>query len=126
MRTGFEAVRIAWPAYVVPLLFALSPSLLLAGSPVENVTAAVTAAAGVMLITAAIVGYAGGLLTPLLRLTIAAAGIALLLPPAMIPMAPLVYLVAAAVAGAAWFASRGAKGTAGSPLSAPLGEGAKK
>ena len=126
MRTGFEAVRIAWPAYVVPFLFALSPSLLLAGSPVENVTAAVTAAAGVMLITAAIVGYAGGLLTPLLRLTIAAAGIALLLPPAMIPMAPLVYLVAAAVAGAAWFASRGAKGAAGSPLSAPLGEGAKK
>src|SRR6056297_2343520 len=107
MRTGFDAVRIAWPAYVVPFLFAASPSLILAGGPVENILAAVTAGGGVVLVTAAIVGHAGGALDWRLRWAIALAGAALLMPPSLLPAATLIYLVAAAAGIALWFVSRG-------------------
>lgn len=110
MRTGFEAVRIAWPAYVVPFLFAASPSLILAGGPVENVLAAVTAGGGVVLITAAIVGHAGGALPLKLRLPIAVAGIALLMPPGLLPAATLIYILAAAAGIGLWLLSRNAGG----------------
>lgn len=105
MRTGFEAVRIAWPAYVVPFLFAASPSLILAGEPLENTMAFVTAAGGVTLITAAIVGFAGGVLTLPMRLTVAFVGIVLLLPPDLLPASGLLSLAAAAAGIGLWIAS---------------------
>ena len=57
MATGWEAVRIAWPAFLVPFLFAASPQLLLYGSPLDDVLVISTAVVGVYLITAGIVGY---------------------------------------------------------------------
>ena len=46
MRTGFEAMRFGWTAYVVPVLFVASPSLLLIGSPQEVAIAVVERRAG--------------------------------------------------------------------------------
>ncbi|MDE0943462.1 MAG: TRAP transporter fused permease subunit [Alphaproteobacteria bacterium] len=80
MRTGFEAVRIGWPAYVVPFLFVLSPNLLLAGGWAGNLYAAVAATAGVFLGTIAVVGYFQYTLGPAMRLAFALAGLALLMP----------------------------------------------
>jgi TRAP-type uncharacterized transport system fused permease subunit len=112
MRTSVEAVRVGWPAFVVPFLFAASPSLLMMGTPVWNVVAAVTACAGVALLTAAVAGFAAGPLAPGLRLAMAVPGVLLLLPPELLPLAPLVYLLAAAAGAGLWWLSRPRPGTA--------------
>ena len=98
MQTAVESVRVGWPAFVVPFLFAASPSLLMQGTPLDNAIAAVTACLGVALLTAAVAGYAAGPLRPWMRLALVLPGFLLLLPPEMLPMAPLVY-AAAGVAG---------------------------
>src|SRR5439155_24180084 len=56
-RTGLTATRIGWAAYIVPFLFALSPSLLLRGQPLAIAWAALTAAIGVWLGTLGAVGH---------------------------------------------------------------------
>jgi len=81
MRTGFEAVRIAWPAFVVPFLFVASPALLFDGTPIEIGIALVTALIGVWLATAGITGYLGRRLGWPVRLALVAAGVAALWPP---------------------------------------------
>jgi len=88
MRTGVEAVRIGWPAYVMPFLFVLSPHLLLAGSWAENMYAAVAATAGVYLGTVAVVGFHQRPLGAPLRLAFAFAGLALLTPEGLFAGAP--------------------------------------
>jgi TRAP transporter 4TM/12TM fusion protein len=80
MATGFEAVRIAWPAYLIPFLFAASPPLLLDGPLPAVAMTVVTACIGVYVVTAAIVGYQRRPLSGLARLVIGASGIAILLP----------------------------------------------
>ena len=102
MRTALEAVRVGWPAFLVPFLFVASPSLLLAGTATENLIAALTAAGGVALVTAAITGFAAGPLSVPLRLGVATAGLLLLLPPELLPAAPLLYLAAAGAGVLLW------------------------
>jgi TRAP transporter 4TM/12TM fusion protein len=106
MRTSVEAVRVGWPAFVVPFLFVASPSLLLAGTPVDNVVALVTACLGVTLLTAAIAGFAAGHMTLPQRALMTVPGVLLLLPPEMLPAAPLVYLSAGAAGIVLWRATR--------------------
>lgn len=89
MKTGIEAVRIGWPAYVVPFLFVLSPHLLLAGSWTENIYAAVAATAGVYLGTIAVVGFCRRALAAPLRLAFAISGLALLMPESLYSGAPI-------------------------------------
>jgi TRAP transporter 4TM/12TM fusion protein len=89
MRTGFEAVRIGWPAYVVPFLFVLSPHLLLAGSWTDNIYAAVAATAGVYLGTIAVVGFYRHTLALPMRLAFALAGLSLLMPESLFPGAAI-------------------------------------
>lgn len=57
MRTGFEACRFGWSAFVVPFLFVLSPTLLLIGPPASVALAVVTAALGIWLASIAVIGY---------------------------------------------------------------------
>ena len=57
MKVAVTAVRYGWPAFIVPFLFVLSPSLLLQGSVGEIVLTAVTAVAGVWLASLAVGGY---------------------------------------------------------------------
>lgn len=80
MRTAWEAMRFGWPAYVVPFLFVLSPSLLLIGDAGEVVLAVTTAVAGVWLASIALVGYLFRPLPALPRSLFALGGLALLIP----------------------------------------------
>ncbi len=89
MRTGFEAVRIGWPAYVVPFLFVLSPHLLLAGEWTGNIYAAMAATAGIFLGTIAVVGFFHHTLSLPVRLLLACAAMALLIPDGLAPGGPL-------------------------------------
>ena len=92
MKTGVEAVRIGWPAYIVPFLFVLSPHLLLAGSWTENIYAALAATGGVYLGTIAVVGFYRHELHTLLRLAFGLAGAALLVPEALSSVAQMINL----------------------------------
>lgn len=99
MRTGFEAVRIAWPAFVVPFLFVASPALLFDGSWGAVALALGTALFGVYLVTAGVVGF---LVRPVwlpVRAVLIAAGVAALWPPGA-PYAIGVMLVGVAVGAA--------------------------
>jgi TRAP transporter 4TM/12TM fusion protein len=81
MKTGFEAVRFSWAAYIVPFLFVFSPTLLLQSPSISaTVLAVVTAIAGVWIVTAGVVGYLFGRIGALERVLLTAAGIALLIP----------------------------------------------
>jgi TRAP transporter 4TM/12TM fusion protein len=80
MRTGFAATRFGWTAFIVPVLFVYSPSLLLIGSTFSVIITFVTAVFGVGLISCASVGYFQRPLGLPVRLIIAAAGLASLIP----------------------------------------------
>ncbi len=80
MRTGFAATRFGWTAFIVPILFVYSPSLLLIGEPLEIAVAVCTAMFGVWLVSCASVGYFMRAITPSGRLLFAAAGLAALVP----------------------------------------------
>ena len=59
-QSGWEAVRIAAPTYIVPFMFVYDPSLLLIGGWVSSLTAFVSATIGVMCFAAALQGYFTG------------------------------------------------------------------
>lgn len=56
-QTGWEAMRIAAPTYIVPFMFVYEPSLLLIGGWGPAITACVTASIGVVCFAAALQGY---------------------------------------------------------------------
>ncbi len=85
MRTGFEAMRFGWPAYVVPFLFALSPSLILRGPLGLTIVSVVTAVIGVALISVAMTGFYRRTLTLAERLLIGVTGLLVLLPYDAVP-----------------------------------------
>lgn len=80
MATGFEAVRIAWPAFVVPFLFVASPALLLTGTTGDIVLAVLSTGIAVYLVTAGLVGFLTTALTGPARLILLVAGVALMWP----------------------------------------------
>ena len=80
MRTGWEAMRFGWLAFVIPFLFVLSPTFLLRGTFGEIVLSLSTGLVGICCISASIVGYALRRLRPLQRVILGLAGLALLLP----------------------------------------------
>ena len=106
MATGWEAVRIAWPAYLVPFLFAVSPALLLAAPPVESLLAVLTALAGIWVVTGAIVGFFRVPLAPAERLLLGAAGLAALVPHDLGPVAAWANLAGLVVAALVWTTRR--------------------
>ncbi|MBT7031040.1 MAG: TRAP transporter fused permease subunit [Rhodospirillaceae bacterium] len=83
MATGWAATRFGWSAFVVPVLFVFSPSLLLDGAPLELVHDIGSAVAGVWLVSVAIVGYFRRLLTMYMRWVFAVTGFLLLIPATM-------------------------------------------
>lgn len=82
-RTSFRAVRLAWPAYVVPVLFALSPALLMRGGIAASGFTAITALLGTGAISCAAASFARGPLSAAERAAFAVAGLALLMPPGL-------------------------------------------
>jgi TRAP transporter 4TM/12TM fusion protein len=57
METAISACRIGWVKFVLPVMFVLSPTLLLIGTPFEIVRDVVTAFIGVYYVTVGIVGF---------------------------------------------------------------------
>lgn len=80
MATGWAAMRFGWSAYVIPILFAFSPTLILIGEPAEIAFAVATAGIGVWLVSAALAGYFARLLSPARRGLFAIAGLMALVP----------------------------------------------
>ena len=54
---GWESMRVAAPAYIVPFMFVYEPSLLMMGDWVTIVTSTLSATIGVMCLAAGLVGY---------------------------------------------------------------------
>lgn len=93
-KTGWTATRVGWCSYIIPFLFALSPHLLMQGNTVDVALSVVTAALGVWLGTAAVVGYLRDALPMPLRLVYGAVGLVLLVPIDAYPGAGLANLAA--------------------------------
>ena len=79
-KTGWTATRIGWAAYIVPFLFAVSPSLLMHGDPLVIVWALITAALGIWMGTVGVVGHYSGPIRPAVRILFIVAGVLLLIP----------------------------------------------
>jgi TRAP transporter 4TM/12TM fusion protein len=79
-KTGWTATRIGWAAYIVPFLFAVSPSLLMEGSPWVIAWSVATAAAGIWLGTLGVVGFFYAPIGAVARVLFVAAGVLLLIP----------------------------------------------
>jgi len=80
MRSGWSSVAFGWTAFVVPVLFVLSPQLLLIGDAWGITVATVTAIAGVWLVSISIAGYYVRALSNWTRFAFAAAGLLALIP----------------------------------------------
>lgn len=113
MATGWEAVRIGWPAYLIPFFFAASPALLFDGTNWEIILTAGKALIGVYIVTAAIVGFLKRPLNPLERILLAICGVAVLFPSDILMGGAWLNGTGLALAAVFWlFASRK---TAGAP-----------
>jgi TRAP transporter 4TM/12TM fusion protein len=84
-KTGWTATRIGWAAYIVPFLFALSPSLLMKGEPLAILWAVLTASLGIWLGTIGVVGYLQRAVGPAARALFIVAGVLTLIPFDMFP-----------------------------------------
>lgn len=80
MATGWAAMKFGWSAYVIPVLFVFSPTLILIGEPHDIALAIVTAVIGVWLISAALAGYFSGMLGTGMRIAFAVFGMLALVP----------------------------------------------
>jgi TRAP transporter 4TM/12TM fusion protein len=99
-RTGFEAVRLATIAYVVPFIFVYHPVLIWTGSPWRIALAAVTALVGCMAIGSALMGYMVTRLNWPMRLALLVGAFALLTPGAGTDLWGGIFL------GAVWITQR--------------------
>ena len=79
-KTGWTATRIGWAAYIVPFLFAVSPSLLMMGDPLVIAWAVISAALGIWMGTIGVVGYFYAPIPPGRRALFVVAGVLLLIP----------------------------------------------
>ncbi len=79
-KTGWTATRIGWASYIVPFLFAVSPSLLMQGDPLTIAWAVFTAGLGIWMGTIGVVGYYARPIPPGLRAAFIVAGLLLLIP----------------------------------------------
>ena len=96
MRTGWEACRFGWSAFIVPFLFVLSPTLLLIGPADAVALAIVTAVLGIWLVSIAIVGYFMRPLSGSLRLAFGVSGLLSLIPAGAFPGAVITDILGAA------------------------------
>jgi TRAP transporter 4TM/12TM fusion protein len=85
MKTGLAATRFGWTAFIVPVLFVFSPSLLLIGSPFTVASATLTALLGVWLVSIAAIGHFLRPLSVPLRLLFVVLGFAALTPADLFP-----------------------------------------
>ncbi|HZD89280.1 MAG TPA: TRAP transporter fused permease subunit [Pseudolabrys sp.] len=127
MKTGFVAMRMGWVAYVIPFMFVLSPTLLGVGAPWKIGLNATTAVVGVYVVSVAMTGFFARPLGPLPRVLLGVAGLAALFPDTAIGMDGIIdtagMVLAIAVLGREWLATRGPPTTATTPLTPPPATG---
>jgi TRAP transporter 4TM/12TM fusion protein len=99
-KTGWTATRIGWAAYIVPFLFVMSPSLLMAGNPLVIAWAVLTAGLGIWMGTIGVVGYFYAPLSPGRRWLFVVAGVLTLIPADMFPGAVYTDVVGLALGAA--------------------------
>ena len=99
MRTGFEAVRFGWLAYMIPFLFILSPGLIMQGPLSGILYSFVVTVAGVWLFSIALIGYFVSPMSWTKRLAFAVAGLAAMSPTTAL-VSPVIVNLAGIVAGA--------------------------
>ena len=99
-RTGWSAIAISTPAFVVPYMFVLDPVLLLQGAAIEVLSALATAIIGVAAVTAAIIGYTWRRLGILPRLSLAGGALMVLHPGFATDAAGMAILAATLALGA--------------------------
>lgn len=80
MRTGFEAMRLGWCAYLVPFLFVYHPALLLKGSLMDITITLIAVVFALLLISAALAGYARRSLAGATRIMLIMIAVPLLFP----------------------------------------------
>ena len=85
IKTGFASCQFGWIAFVIPFMFAYSPSLLLIGDTGEVIWAVLTATFGMWLVSAALAGYFVNRLSTPMRITFVIAGILALIPAGAFP-----------------------------------------
>jgi len=95
--TGWAAMRVAAPAYIVPFMFVYEPALLLIGDWTTAAHAAASATLGVVLLAAGLFGYLLRPATPWQRAVLIAAALLLIKPGWMSDLGGLA--LAALVAG---------------------------
>jgi len=119
METALMSVRLGWTSLVVPVMFVMSPDLIMQGSPLNAGIAFVTGVAGVWLATVALVGYFMRPLRWLMRFNFLIAGIALLIPARAFPGADTLELAgivfAAMLVGGELWARQRLRATARNP-----------
>lgn len=86
MKTGFEAMKLGWLAYVIPLLFIFTPALLMNASAFDIGVTFIIAVIGVHFISVSAVGYFSGHLTYRMRLPMLVLGIVIIMPPTWLDM----------------------------------------
>jgi TRAP transporter 4TM/12TM fusion protein len=111
MRTGWEACRFGWSAFVVPFLFVLSPTLLLIGPADAVALAILTAALGIWLTSIGLAGYFMRPMGPGLRVAFGVSGLLALIPAGAFPGAAITDAVGSAagvalIARELWLAGR--------------------
>jgi len=97
-RTGWQAMRVGWCAFLLPFLFAVAPSLLMQGAAIDIVLSLLTALGGVFLGSAAVVGFLWRPLGGMMRVVLAVLGVGLLVPVDMVGWAGSLNLACAAAA----------------------------
>ena len=99
MKTGFAAMRFGWLAFVIPLMFVGSTTLLLRGDASMVVIDLVTALIGTWIVSVAMMGYLIRRLGVVQRIVLGIAGIVLLVPLGLTEHAGPANIAAALVIG---------------------------
>ncbi|HBT34291.1 MAG TPA: hypothetical protein DEB15_16430, partial [Pusillimonas sp.] len=79
-KAGWAATRVGWCSYIVPFLFALSPSLLMEGTLTSVLWTVTTASIGILAGTVAVVGYFSTAVNSGYRVLFMVAGLLMLIP----------------------------------------------
>ncbi|ATF20623.1 TRAP transporter permease [Phaeobacter gallaeciensis] len=85
--TSKEAMKLAWPAYLVPFLFLFAPGLILEGDLLSALWAIATALVGIFMVTASFVGYFFGKRSGMFRVILGIGGALCLIPSGLHPAA---------------------------------------
>ncbi len=82
-RVGYQAMRLGIVTFLIPIVIAYNPALLLIGTPAEITIAAITAVVGIIAVSAALEGYFWSNLNWVQRIAFGAGGLGMFVPGVM-------------------------------------------